>query len=258
MRIAGGLKCASDPHVVCALRYGPKSERGSPSNPTPANCNPLPGGCAAMHSPRPIPPSRTEPGIVPTRTTAANRFGDPQKSLRFPERSSFGGAQGGAVAVGVRGGTAPASLRRGLTECGHAWRSTATARFIRPWLVRSGSSAESRKTTTARFRRPSPWPHWPNGSNATLRNSVISGRPESRRAAPCARRSSGALFFGRFATGMIALGMTSRERSASPGGRWDATARTSRRRHSTGPPPMILPSSHVGSRSGGPGSATNE
>ena len=40
MRIAGGLKCASDPNVVCAFRYGSKSGRGRPSAPTPANCTP--------------------------------------------------------------------------------------------------------------------------------------------------------------------------------------------------------------------------
>lgn len=43
VRIAGGQKCASAPHVVCALRYGSKSGRGLPSNPPPANCKPLAG-----------------------------------------------------------------------------------------------------------------------------------------------------------------------------------------------------------------------
>ena len=90
MRIARGLKCALDPHVVCALRYGSKSGRGLPSNPTPANCNPLPGA-TAMQSPQPDPPPRTEPGVVPDRKTAA-KPGDPHETLRRLERSSSGGA----------------------------------------------------------------------------------------------------------------------------------------------------------------------
>lgn len=38
VRTGGGSKCASDPHVICALRYGSKSGHGLPSNPPPANC----------------------------------------------------------------------------------------------------------------------------------------------------------------------------------------------------------------------------
>ena len=75
-----------------------------------------------MHSPRPIPPPRTEPRIVPTRTTAANRSGDPQETLRLPSRSSFGGAQRAPSPYGSQGAH-PASLRRRLTECGNEYAS---------------------------------------------------------------------------------------------------------------------------------------
>ena len=38
MRIAGRPTCASNPHVVCALRYGSNWERSLPPNATPASC----------------------------------------------------------------------------------------------------------------------------------------------------------------------------------------------------------------------------
>ena len=92
MRIAGGPKCASDPHVVCALRYGSKSGRRAAVQPDAGDYSPL-RGAAAEHGPQPDPLPRTEPGIVPGRTTAGNRSGDPREALRRPEGSSFGGTQ---------------------------------------------------------------------------------------------------------------------------------------------------------------------
>lgn len=89
MRIAGGPKCASDPYFVCALRYGSKSGRGLPSNPTPANCNPSPGA-AAMQSPATDLPPRTEAGIVPT--LQPTRSGDPQENTTASGRGRVSAA----------------------------------------------------------------------------------------------------------------------------------------------------------------------
>ena len=70
MRIAGAPKCASTPHVVCALRYGSKSRRRLPSNSTRANCNPLPGPPVVLHPQNParLQASKATPWRAPPKT----------------------------------------------------------------------------------------------------------------------------------------------------------------------------------------------
>ena len=93
VRIAGGPKCASDPHVVCALRYGSKSRRGLPSNPT-SELQTLGGRCG--HA-RPATRSASEDG-------AGNRVGsdDGGQSVGRPTGDNYG----------VRSGRVSAALRQ--------------------------------------------------------------------------------------------------------------------------------------------------